>query len=368
MYARAIFLLFIIFHGFFTSQGSRRCVVSHTSANNYGQCPASTPKCCGTTRYGRRNGCATSCESFACHSNLDCDGLVCCSGKCSSNKNCLPVTTWGVVGIAIVSLFVLLASFRLCQLCRTRKCCTRRDTRAPTEDQAYNEPPFVVSDFDNYGFNTPMAPPSYDSVVRDRESRPDGNLSVYNLNLQTIINNSSTIDPGPNNFEVNISIRGSTMFNNDFPPSYSEINNAGDNGDHPPSYSSNQGVENIEEVPPPYSLDEESQSDRPTDESPNNITTGSRIAEDFVYGNQGVEGRQEENSSVTEADSEQATPTCCNSDVQDVLDGAHSTGELLNYEQPCCSESLEDDTVFSELSNSSSGSDCAVSETTSTQF
>ena len=277
MNIRVIFSSLTIFLGILNIE-CRRCVTSSRLEN--GKCPVSKPKCCGSRLNGRHNRCATSCVHFTCHTNFDCDGLTCCSGNCSKSKNCLPVTTWGVVGIAVVCLFAFLASFRACQWCHKRKARARESTRTTNEEPANNEPannepPFVVSNFENYGFIAPMAPPAYESVVRNTGPRTDGDPPLYNLNLQTIINNSSANNSGSNNFEVNISIRGSAMFTNDFPPSYSEISDSGDDNGEPVSYNSSQeGVEDLEtatlthsysDEPPPYSLNEESTAEESPD-------------------------------------------------------------------------------------------------------
>ena len=317
MDARIILLTFVIFVGLRTVE-CRQCYTSASSSNTgnkYGVCPMNKPKCCGTRRNGRHNRCATSCVRFKCETNFDCDGLTCCSGNCSEKKNCLPVSTWGVVGIAVVCLFMLLALFRACRWCRKQKVSTRQ------EEQTHNEPPFVVSDFDNHGFITPMAPPPYDSIVQNTGSRTDGNPPVYSLNLQTIINNSSRNDPSSNNFEVNISIRGTTMFADDFPPSYNEIGNSNDNDGQAPLHTSSQGgAENFEErrltlsysdEPPPYSVNEESTTEESADistrESESNSTTDSNIDEDctFSHDNASSGELQTVSSSISPADTEQ---------------------------------------------------------------
>ena len=318
MDARIILLTLVVFLGLGTVD-CRQCYSSASSINTgskYGECPINKPKCCGTRRNGRHNRCATSCVHFKCETNFDCDGLTCCSGNCSEKKNCLPVSTWGVVGIAVVCLFMLLALFRACQWCRKQKVCTRQEEHTP-----HNEPPFVVSDFDNHGFITPMAPPPYDSIVQNTGSRTDGNLPVYSLNLQTIINNSSRDDPSSNTFEFNISIRGTTMLADDFPPSYNEISNSNDNDGQPPLYTSSEGdVENFEErrltlsysnEPLPYSVNEESttevSADIATRESESNSTTDSNIDEDSTYSHANASSRelQTVSSSISATDTEQ---------------------------------------------------------------
>ena len=366
--------ILIIFLGFLTVE-CRKCFTSisnslRISSDVYDKCPVSIPKCCGT----RRDRCAKSCVDFKCETNDDCDGLSCCSGNCSNNKNCLPVTTWGVVGIAVVSLFILLILFRACHWCRKRKLWTRQDTRTTSEEQTNNEPPFVVSDFDNHGFITPMAPPAYESVVQNTGSRTDGNPPVYNLNLQTLINNSSTNDPGSNNFEVNISIRGSALLNNDFPPSYSEISHSSDDDDgQPPLYSSSQGgVENCEErrltlsysdEPPPYSLNEES----PTD--PGNITTDPSIDEDSTLSQDNTSSGEVQivSGSSPEADNEQTSHHSSN--VHEIaLTSSEFTHEISNDEQSCYNVNQDEDNASTDLSNNSSQSDSIVSVTTTTHF
>ena len=365
---------FIIFIGLVIVD-CRRCTTSSPDTS-YGKCPDSKPKCCGTKRNGRQNMCATSCVHFKCETNFHCDGLTCCSGYCSENKNCLPVTTWGVVGIAIVCLFILLVLFRTCQWCRKRaKVCTRRDSRTTSEEQGdNNEPPFVVSDFENHGFITPMAPPAYESVVQNTGSRTDGYPPVYNLNLQTIINNSSRNDPGSNNLEVNISIRGSAMFN-DFPPSYSEISNPRDDDD------GQGGVANFGErtlalsysdEPPPYSLSEESTEESPentTREEASNTTTDLSIDEDSTLSHDDTSLRelQTVNSSIPEADNQQLSNHSSNVN-ETTLTNSESRDEILNDEQPSYDVNEDEDTSSSDLSNNSSQSDGTVSETATTYF
>ena len=345
MSVRAILSILIIFLGFLTAE-CRKCfnsvsnsLVSNYNYRLYGECPSRIPKCCGI----RQDACATTCVNFECETNDDCDGLTCCSGNCSSEKNCLPVTTWAIVGIAVVSLFLLLALCRISQWCCKRKVSTRQNTRTTSEEQAYNDPPpFVVSDFENHGFVTPMAPPSYESVVQNTGSRTDDDALLYNLNLQTRINNSSTDDPGSNNLEVNISIRGSAMFINDFPPSYSEISNSGD-GDGQQPYGCQEVVENFEErltlnyanqPPPPYSLDEESTSEESPsiitrEESPSNTTTDSSIDEDstLIHYNASRGERQTVSSSISEADNQSMSTHSSN-----VNDNSESRDEILSYE------------------------------------
>ena len=324
MLARIILLTFVIF----LELGTVECLQCYTSASSintgskYGECPMNKPKCCGTRRNGHHNRCATSCVHFKCETNFNCDGLECCSGYCSEKKNCLPVSTWGVVGIAVVCLFMLLALFRACRWCRKQKFCTQQ------EEQTHNEPPFVVSNFDNHGFITPMAPPPYNSIVQNTGSRTDGNPPVYSLSLQTIINNSSRNDPSSNNFEVNISIRGTTMFADDFPPSYNEIGNSNDDDGQPPSYTSSQGgVENFEErrlmlsyrdEPPPYSVNEESTTEESADittrESESDSTTDSNIDEDSTFSHNNASSGELQ-TTISTADTEQIFNNC--SDVQE---------------------------------------------------
>ena len=276
MNTSVILSLLVVFLGTFKVE-CRKCFTS--SRMKDGKCPVSRPKCCGSRLNGRHNRCATSCVHFKCQTNFDCDGLTCCGGNCSKSKNCLPVTTWGVVGIAVVCLIGLVGLFRACQLCYKRNTRTRESTGTTNEEPANHERAFVVSEFANDGFIAPMAPPTYESVVRDTEPRTEGDPPVYNLNLQTIINNSSTNNSGANNFELNISIRGSAMFINDFPPSYSEISNSRDDNGEPVSRDSSQeNALNLDitmvthsygDEPPPYNLNEEST----TEESPNEEST-----------------------------------------------------------------------------------------------
>ena len=390
MNGRAILSAFVIFVTFVTVD-CRECYTSATSPDS--KCPASKPKCCGTRRYGRHNRCAMSCVHFKCETNFDCDGLTCCSGNCSHNKNCLPVTTWGVVGIVVVSLFILLILFRSCQWCRKiSKICRRQDTRTTSEEQANNEPPFEVFEFENHGFITPMAPPAYESVVQNTGSRTDGNPPVYNLNLQTIINNSSTNDPASSsNFEINISIRGSALLNNDFPPSYSEISHSGDDDGQPPLYSSSQGGDfeerrltlSYSDEPPPYSLNEESPNVITTDESsntttdpgnittdPGNITTDPiSIDDDSTLGNDNssFEELQTVSSSIPEADNDQNSHHSSNV-YETAPNSCESTDEIVNNEQSCYNVNQDANTTSSDSSNTSSQCDSTVSETTTTNF
>ena len=291
-----ILLSILLIHLGLSTVECRRCLNLVTnslrSAYAYVECPENKPKCCGPKQ---SNTCSTSCLGLKCDQNSDCDGLRCCSGKCSHADSCLSVTTWVVVGIVVINIVILLVLFRVYKWWRKRKASTRESTRTTDEEASNNEPPFVVSDFENHGFMAPMAPPAYESVVRDTEPRTEGDPPVYNLNLQTIINNSSTNNPGSNNFEVNISIRGSTMFNDDFPPPYDEIGNSGDDGDHsqsPTNRPLQEGTETFERGtlthtysgnPPPYSLNDESTTeDLPNItrvESPSDNTTSAESTE-----------------------------------------------------------------------------------------
>ena len=299
MNVRIVLSILLIYLGLLTVE-CRKCLkfVTNSLISRYAyvECPENKPKCCGPKQ---SNTCATSCLDLKCEKNLDCDGLTCCSGKCSHTDNCLSVTTWAAVGIAIVNVFILLALFRACKWWRKRKARTQESTRTTNEEPAYNEPPFVVSDFENHGFIAPMAPPAYESVVRNTGHGTDGEPPLYNLNLQTIINNSSTNNPGFNNFEVNISIRGSAVFSDDFPPPYDEITNSGDdgvdsdNGQSPTNSSIQEGTVNFERrtlthsysgEPPPYSLNEESttedsRNNTTIEESPTNSTTSQENTE-----------------------------------------------------------------------------------------
>ena len=337
---------------------SIRCSSSQ-SMSNY-KCPDSRPKCCGTRRNGRQSTCATSCIHFKCETNFDCDGLTCCSGNCSNKHSCLAVTTWGVVGIAIVCLFVVLALFRTCQWCRKMKCCRQQDRRV-TNEEVNNEPPFVVSDFENHGFITPMAPPTYESVIENTGTRNESNPPVYNLNLQTIINNSSTNDPRSNNFEVNISIRGSTMFVNDFPPSYSEISNSCDGVDQ--TLSSSGDNDNIQQrrlrlsysdEPPPYSLNEQTQNSLSTEASPSNTTREQFNMENDValeHVNDSEEGQQL-NRSISNTDSSQNSPHGSIAE-RTVFSSSEPTDDLGNDEQPCCNINQYENNTSSESQGNS---------------
>ena len=356
-------ILVILFLGLLTVE-CRRCFNylsnSLRSSYPYRDCPVSEPKCCGI----QQNTCVTTCEDFKCETNDDCDGLICCGGACTKSKSCLPLSTWGVVCIAVVFLFILLASIRACQWYRKRKVSTRQ------EEQTHNEPPFVVSDFDNHGFITPMAPPPYDSIVQNTGSRTDGNPPVYSLNLQTIINNSSRNDPSSNNFEVNISIRGATMFADDFPPSYNEIGNSNDNDGQPPLYTSSQGgAENFEErrlrlsysdEPPSYSVNEESATDEfpnnNTRESESDTTTDSNIDEDSTVSHDNASSGelQTVSSSISAADTEQIFNN--SSDVHETTSSSECRDEVSNNEQSRCNVNQDEETSLSNLSNNSNQS------------
>lgn len=286
---RVILSALITFHGFLTFE-CRKCYIfqrhSFTSDGVLIDCPNARPSCCGV----RRNTCDTSCVNYKCETNADCDGLTCCSGNCSNNKNCEAMkTTWVVVSIIVAGLLLTLGLFGTYQWYRKRKALvTRPDTSTATEHQINNRPPFLVSDFDNHGFIAPMAPPSYESVVQNTALEREGHPPVYNLNFQTVINNSTTDEINFNNFEVNISIRQESIFT-DFPPSYRDISNAVECTDSLPpsrlpfhSLCSEGTVENTAESrvmpvnhgnePPPYSLNEESQTSIMAQES-NNTTS-----------------------------------------------------------------------------------------------
>ena len=352
MKVRVNLSILIIFLGLLTVE-SRRCF--SLLSDLYRECPGGVPKCCGIGQ----NTCARTCEGFKCEKNDDCDGFICCGGECA--KSCSPVSTWAVVGIAVVCLFILLTVFRACQWCRKRKVCTQ-------QDQAPHEPPFVVSDFDNHGFMTSVAPPAYDSVVQNTGSRTGCDPPVYSLNLQTMLNNSSRNDPASNNFEVNISIRGSTMLADDFPPSYNEISNSSDDNVQPTLYTSSQGegVENSEErrlrlsysdEPPPYSLSEEST----TEESPNNTTRESNIDENFSHDNTLCEELRNNLVSVSHVIEQ----------LSDDHSNIHETGfgscecryETSNDEQSCCNVNQET-SLSNVLNNLNPTVYCAVSEST----
>ena len=369
-------ILLIIFLGLLTVE-CRRCFNylsnSLRSSDPYRDCPVSEPKCCGI----QQNTCVTTCENFKCETNDDCDGLICCGGDCTKSKSCLPLSTWGVVGIAVVFLFILLASIRACQWCRKRKVCTQQ------EEHTHNEPPFVVSDFDNHGFITPMAPPPYDSIVQNTGSRTDGNPPVYSLNLQTIINNSSRNNPSSNNLEVSISIRGATTLADDLPPSYNEISNSNDDDGQPPLYTSSQGgVQNLEErrlrlsysdEPPSYSVSEESTTEEfpnnNTGESESDTTIDSNIDEDSTVSQDNTSSCefQTASSSISAADTEQIFND--NSDVHETPSSSEFRDEISNNEQSRSNVNQDEETSSSNLSNNSNQSVYfTVSESTTTRF
>ena len=339
MIVRVSLSLFLIFIGFSTTFiECRKCVNSATSHDDYRACPAKQPKCCGLRRHGHRSTCEKSCVNFRCETNRECGGLACCNGHCSASKNCLPVTTWGVVGIAIVSLFVVLAMFRACHWCRKRNKVLLPDNTTSTISEApINRVPFVVSDFENHGFLASMAPPPYDIVVQNDRSRSNDQPPQCNLNLQTIMNNSSSNSTASNNFvhEVNISIVGSTMFNNDFPPSYFEINrdiNSPGEDNVGQAHSSSEGnAESFQgrgtlgfgDEPPPYT-------------PPNN--TDSSMEEDSTlnHENSSEEEIQTVSSSAIETDIEQ--PVDHHSNVrEETVHSSEATGEMLNSGAQCLS-------------------------------
>ena len=353
---------------------SRKCLNyvsdSFKSSDAYVECTGNKPKCCGT----RQNTCEISCSNFDCETDNDCDGLRCCGGECS--RDCLPLTTWGLVGVVTVGICIIIALFRTCRWCYRRKFNRPQHNRS-TNEQVHEQPPFVVSDFENDSFYTPMAPPAYENVVQNTGLRNDGYPVVYNVGLQTTINNVLGDDPHSNNFELNISIRGSNMFDDDFPPIYNETrdisNNDGGN-DMNESLSNNsiwrsdensqqRVVDGRHDEPPPYRLSEETTPE----ESPNNLTreladntgTDQSIDEDSTLNNRNISFEELQTISSSAGEDEH---------IGKIDNGTQRTPPYseINHKQHC--QNINQSITTPRISDRSSQDDDAVSETTTTHF